>query len=72
MNNQDPQEAEFQQFMLNPIQNLMSVGLNIPRGMNNPDDILNYLLSSGKITQEQCNQAIMKSRVLGSMIPPRR
>ena len=62
----DQQEA-FKQFMQNPVQKLNSVGFNIPQGLTNPNDILNYLLSTNKITQEQCNQAIMQSRAFNSM-----
>ena len=29
----------------------------LPQGMTNPNDIINYLLQSNKITQEQYNQA---------------
>jgi len=66
------QQAAFQQFMQNPIQNLINVGLSVPQGMNNPDAILNYLLSNNMITQEQCNQAMMMSRSLTPMLMPRR
>ena len=66
------QQAAFQQFMQNPIQNLINVGLSIPQGMNNPDVILNYLLSNNMITQEQCNQAMMMSRSLTPILMPRR
>lgn len=66
------QQAAFQQFMQNPVQNLINVGLSVPQGMNNPDAILNYLLSNKMITQEQCNQAMMMSRSLSPILMPRR
>lgn len=66
------QQAAFQQFMQNPIQNLINVGLSVPQGMNDPDTILNYLLSNKMITQEQCNQAMMLSRSLSPILMPRR
>lgn len=41
----------------NPIQILRQAGLNIPNGVNSPQDIIQHLLNSGQITQEQVNQA---------------
>lgn len=58
------QQEAFQQFMQNPIQNLIKAGIPVPSGMTNPNDILNYLLSNKIITQDQCNQAVMKSRAV--------
>lgn len=48
----------FKQFMQNPMSFFMSSGLNIPQNIqNNPEAITNYLRSSGKMTEEQFNQA---------------
>lgn len=41
----------------NPMQILRQAGLNIPNGVNSPQDIIQHLLNSGQITQEQVNQA---------------
>lgn len=41
----------------NPMQILKQAGLNIPNGVNSPQDIIQHLLNSGQITQEQVNQA---------------
>ena len=30
---------------------------NIPRQCNNPDSVMQYLISNGKVTQNQINQA---------------
>lgn len=48
-----------QQFKANPMQFLMQKRLNIPQGipMNDPQAILNHLVSSGQISQQQINQA---------------
>lgn len=55
--------------MANPIFNMMNGGNNRPNMMNqfkqfmgqmkgrNPDEILNSLVSSGKVSQDQLNQA---------------
>ena len=48
----------FPKFMQNPIGAMMSVGLDIPPNIaNNPGAILNYLTNSGRMTQDQYNQA---------------
>jgi len=44
-------------FMQNPLAMLMRK-FNIPQGMNNPQDILQHLLNSGQVSQEQINQAM--------------
>ena len=56
----------FQQFMQNPIQSLMNAKFNIPQGMNNPNDILNYLLSTRQISQDQVNQAMNQYHQMSS------
>jgi cell fate (sporulation/competence/biofilm development) regulator YlbF (YheA/YmcA/DUF963 family) len=48
----------FQQFMGNPIQFMASKKINIPQEyMNNPDDAIQYLMNTGKITQQDYNKA---------------
>jgi len=41
----------------NPTQFLAKRGVNIPQGMNNPNDILNHLMKSGRVSQDQYNRA---------------
>lgn len=41
----------------NPMQILSQYGLNIPQNINKPQDIIQHLLNSGQITQDQVNQA---------------
>lgn len=49
--------AMFQQFMGNPIQMMQRNGLNIPKDIqNNPNAIIQHLMSSGKMSQQQYNQ----------------
>ena len=44
----------FQQFRQNPGQYLSNAGLNIPQEMmNNPNAILNHLLSSGQVSNQK-------------------
>lgn len=45
-----------QQFRQNPI-GLLRSRFNLPTQMNNPQEIVQYLLNSGQVTQEQVNQA---------------
>ena len=43
----------------NPIGTLMSYKLNVPQNLaNNPQAIIQHLLNSGQISQQQVNQAI--------------
>ena len=49
--------AMFQQFMGNPAQMMQRGGLNIPKDIqNNPNAIIQHLMSSGKMSQQQYNQ----------------
>ena len=41
----------------NPMQILQQAGFNIPQGMNNPQQIINHLMQSGQINQNQVTQA---------------
>ena len=41
---------------------MASRGITIPNNINNPTDIINYLLQNGKITQEQYNKAYNEAR----------
>ena len=49
----------FQQLKQNPMQFLLQRRMNIPQGipMNDPQAILNYLVQTGQVTQEQINSA---------------
>ena len=46
-----------QQFKANPMQFLVQRRLNIPQGINDPNAIMNHLLATGQITQQQVNNA---------------
>lgn len=45
------------QLQQNPMQFLAQRGFQIPNGMNNPQQIVQQMLNSGKITQAQVDQA---------------
>ena len=48
-----------QQFKSNPMQMLMQKRMNLPQNvpMNDPNAILNHLLQTGQISQQQINNA---------------
>ena len=48
-----------QQLKQNPAQFLMQRRMNLPQGvqMNDPQAILNHLVSTGQVSQQQINQA---------------
>lgn len=48
--------SAYQQFKQNPMA-MLSQKYNIPQNMSNPQDIIQHLLNSGQISQEQVNQA---------------
>lgn len=50
------------QFQQNPM-GMLAQRFNIPQGIQNPQDIVQHLLNSGQVTQQQVNQAMqMRSR----------
>ena len=48
-----------QQFKANPVQMLLQRRMNLPQGIptNDPNAMLNYLLQSGQVSQQQINNA---------------
>lgn len=47
-----------QQFRQNPMQLLMQKRMNVPQNISNdPQAILNHLLQTGQVSQEQVNRA---------------
>lgn len=52
-----------QALMNNPMQFLVQRRLNVPQNiLNNPNAIIQYLLNTGQITQEQYNRAAQAAR----------
>jgi hypothetical protein len=45
-----------QQIKANPAQMLQQRGLNIPAGMNDPNQIINHLIQSGQVPQNRLTQ----------------
>ena len=49
----------FNNFIQNPVQALSGANFNIPQNItNNPQAIIQHLLSSGQVSQSQVNQAM--------------
>lgn len=47
----------YQQFKQNPMA-MLSQRYNIPANINNPQDIIQHLLNTNQVSQEQVNQAM--------------
>jgi len=54
-----------QQIKSNPAAFLAQKGINIPQGMTDPTAILNHLVSSGRVSQNQINAAMQMGRRIG-------
>ena len=46
------------QLRQNPMSVLSRAGLNIPQGMNDPNQIIQHLVQSGQVPQERYNQVM--------------
>lgn len=59
MNNINPIMSMYQQLRSNPMK-LLARRFNLPQGMNinNPNDIIQYLLNTGQISQQQLNSVV--------------
>ena len=58
MNNLYGVMGMLQQFKTNPMQFLVQRRFNVPQNIaNDPNAIMNHLLSTGQISQQQVNQA---------------
>lgn len=59
MNNFGNMLSLFNRLTQNPSQALIEMGLNVPSELcNNPQGIVQHLLNSGQISQQQVNQAM--------------
>ena len=47
--------SQFNQFKKNPMA-MLSKRFNIPQGMNDPNDIINHLMQTNQINQNQLSQ----------------
>lgn len=51
----------------NPV-GLLSQRYNLPQGMNNPNDILQHLLNTGQVKQEQVNALMNNAQQLSNLL----
>lgn len=60
---------EFSEFKANPVAFLAKRGFNVPKEVqNDPEQIQNYLLNSGAISQEQFGQAYGQKKQMEQML----
>ena len=59
----NPQQM-LQQLKSNPASTLKQAGLNIPENMNNPGQIINYLINSGQVNNSRLQ---MVQRMVGML-----
>lgn len=62
--------SEFIKFINNPTQYLLEKRADIPQGMTDPNQIVQHLLLTGQISQDQynkANQEVMKMQQNGQM-----
>lgn len=59
--------SELNVFMRNPLQYLLSKNINIPQQYaNNPEGAVQYLMDSGKLSQEQFNYLMNQASQMGA------
>ena len=55
------------QLRSNPAGMLQQAGFNVPTNLNSPQDIIQHLMNSGQVNQQQLNQAQQMAQMLGNM-----
>ena len=66
MNQKNPMQMLNQmksQIKSDPIGFLTQRGAKLPQGMNNPNDIINHLMSTGQISQQRYDQAVKMAQM---------
>lgn len=53
------------QLKSNPLALLKQVGFNVPTSLNNPQEIIQHLMNSGQISQQQLNEARQMAQNFG-------
>lgn len=56
-NRPDPRQG-FQQMQADPAGFFAQLGLNVPAGMNDPNEIINHLRSTGQVSDKMYNMAM--------------
>lgn len=55
------------QMKSNPMGVLRQAGFNVPDNLNNPQQIIQHLMNSGQVNQNQLNQAQQMAQTFGMM-----
>lgn len=55
------------QLKQNPLALLQRAGFNVPNNINNPQEIIQHLMNSGQISQDQVNKAQSQAKFFGMM-----
>lgn len=53
------------QLKSNPLAMLRQAGFNVPANLNNPQEIIQYMMNSGQISQQQLSQAQQMAQNFG-------
>lgn len=57
--------AMLAQLKQNPLGMLKQYGFNVPSNLNNPNEIVQYLMNSGQVSQAQYNKAREMAQQMG-------
>lgn len=63
-NGQNPMQM-LAQLQSNPLAMLKQAGFNVPTNINSPQEIIQHLMSSGQISQQQVNDARQMAKNFG-------
>ena len=55
------------QLKQNPMALLQQAGFNVPANLNSPQDIIQHLMNSGQVNQNQVNQAQQQAQAWSQM-----
>ena len=55
------------QLKSNPMGLMKQAGFNVPANINSPQEIIQHLMNSGQVNQQQLNQAQQMAQMLGNM-----
>lgn len=53
---------QLNRIMKNPSEYVAQCGLNVPQNINSPNDIIQYLMNTGQISQQRYNQAMSMAK----------
>lgn len=59
--------AMLAQLKTNPLGALRQAGFNVPKNMSNPQAIIQHLMNSGQVSQQQLNQAQQMAGMFGNL-----